>query len=75
MNLADYESAVMRDYIANAPYLRAEHVERRTFVKAGTVRVWASRGHVRTRRDSEGRTTYCVEDVDLKVNLGEDVSA
>jgi hypothetical protein len=70
MQLADYESAVMRDYIANAPYLRAEHIERRTFVKPGTVRVWVSRGHVRTRKDPEGRTTYCVEDVELRVNLG-----
>jgi cytochrome c553 len=70
MQLADYESAVMRDYISHAPYLRAEHIERRTFVKPGTVRVWASRGHVRTRKDPEGRTTYCVEDVELRVNLG-----
>lgn len=74
MQLADYESAVMRDYIANAPYLRAEHVERRTLVKPGTVRQWASRGHVRTRKDGEGRVTYCVEDVKARANLGEKVS-
>jgi hypothetical protein len=69
MGLADYQSAVMRDYIANAPYLLAEHIEQRTWVKPGTVRVWASRAdangmRVRTRRDSTDRATYCVEDVE-----------
>lgn len=69
---AQYRFAVMADHEQNADWLTAEAMERRTAVKAGTVRVWASKGWVKKRRHSE-RTEYAVADVAART--GDDTAA
>lgn len=69
---AQYRFAVMADHEQNADWLTAEAMERRTAVKAGTVRVWASKGWVKKRRHSE-RTEYAVADVAARA--GDDTAA
>jgi hypothetical protein len=62
---AQYQLAVKADYLSNATWLTDADMAVRTGVKAGTVRKWASEGHVRKRRHSE-RTEYAVEDVNAR---------
>lgn len=57
-----YRFAVQHLHREEATHLTDRDCEIRTGVKAGTVRVWANRGHVERRRDS-GRTLYSVVDV------------
>jgi hypothetical protein len=59
---AQYRFAVMHLHRESAEWLTDRDMEIRTGVKAGTVRVWARRGQVEKRRDSE-RTVYRVADV------------
>lgn len=59
-----YEQAVFRDYVQHAPYLELKYLHFQIQdVKPGTVKVWASRGHVKTRRNERDEMTYCVADV------------
>lgn len=62
----DYRRAVAELAAVNADWLTLEQVVDRTGAKGGTVKVWATRGRVRRRKDVEtGRTQYHVEDVRL----------
>jgi hypothetical protein len=62
---AEYWKAVEQDYQDNAEALHAEAIQRRTGVAIGTIRVWVSRGKVRTRgKDERGRVLYDVADVE-----------
>jgi hypothetical protein len=59
----DYRARVTDDYRANADKLTAPDIEAQYRVPAGTLRQWASRGHVRKRgRDDSGRMLYDVRD-------------
>lgn len=57
-----YRAAVLNLHNENAEWLTDTAMEIRTKVKAGTVRVWATRGEVSRKRD-QGRTVYSVADV------------
>lgn len=60
---ADYRLRVSDDYLAHAQRLTAEQMETQHGVKAGTVRVWATRELVAKRgKDQRGRTLYDVAD-------------
>lgn len=59
---AQYRYAVQQLHHEQAPELTDQDCAVRTGVKAGTIRVWATRGHVRRRR-VDGRVLYTVEDV------------
>ncbi len=60
---AQYRWAVAQLHLERADYLSGRDVQVKTGVKAGTVRVWANRGLVKTKRDA-GRTLYRVSDVE-----------
>lgn len=60
---AQYRFAVAHLHREEATELTDRDASIRTGVAAGTIRVWASRGHVGKRRDVEGRTLYVVADV------------
>lgn len=57
-----YRTAVLAMHNAEAKWLTDTAMERRTGVKAGTVRVWANRGEIERKRES-GRMVYAVSDV------------
>lgn len=59
---AQYRFAVAHLHREEATHLTARDCEIRTGVRAGTVRVWASRGLVARRTDA-GRTLFAVDDV------------
>lgn len=70
---AHYNAEVMKHWVASADYLPGEFIEKRTNVPHGTVRVWAHRGHVRSKTalvtDGETereKTVYCVADVEAR---------
>ncbi|MCL2611960.1 MAG: hypothetical protein FWD95_01870 [Nocardioidaceae bacterium] len=63
-----YRFAVAHLHRESAEWLTAQEMEIRTGVKLGTVRVWATRGLVRKRRDSE-RTVFAVADVTRQAGL------
>jgi hypothetical protein len=60
---AQYRFAVMHLHREKATHLTDREMQLRTGVKAGTVRIWARRGHVERKRD-QGRTVYSVADVE-----------
>lgn len=62
---AQYEYAVTAYYVENSDWLSDVHMQARTGVKAGTVRVWAQRDLVAKRVDS-GRVVYSVADVEAR---------
>lgn len=59
-----YWNAVGAAYRAHAEAMTADDIEEQYGVTRGTLRVWASRGHVRKRgKDGNGRQRYDVADV------------
>lgn len=58
----EYRNRLGTDYIQHADWLRDHDMQQRTGIKAGTVREWASRGHV-AKRTHDGRVVYRVTDV------------
>lgn len=68
-----YRFAVMHLHRENADWLTDRDMEIRTGVRAGTVRVWCSRGEVRKRSDS-GRVVFNVEDVLRRADLTPEAS-
>jgi len=66
-SLEDYARAVSHAHYALADYLTLEDAAARTGVKPGTIKVWATRGRVRKKRDRDtGRMTYCVPDIEAR---------
>lgn len=72
---AHYDEAVFKDYVRNAPYLELKYVPKRVDdVKPGTVKVWASRNQVRTRRNARDEQTYCIEDIEARLTQPDEVA-
>jgi hypothetical protein len=61
-----YRFAVAHLHRSEATHLTDRDMELRTGIKAGTIRAWAKRDHVETKRDS-GRTLYAVADVEKRM--------
>jgi hypothetical protein len=65
--LKDYARAVSHAHYAFADYLLLDDAAARTGAKPGTIKVWATRGQVRKKRDRDtGRMTYCVPDIEAR---------
>lgn len=63
--LEDYSRAVAHAALMNADWLTIEDAVNRTGVKRGTIQAWATREHIRRRKDHEtGRTLYHVGDIE-----------
>jgi hypothetical protein len=72
----EYLAVVARDYQDHAEWLHAEAIEKRTGIAIGTIRVWVTRGKVRTGgNDSLGRRLYSVEDVERHAEGATSVTA
>lgn len=67
----EYALAVSAAYDASAVFRFQIDITRLTGVSRGTVQAWASRGHIRTRKES-GRVLYSV--VDVRNRLAENAS-
>lgn len=66
----DYRSKVAADYVEHSDRLTASQLATRLGVKAGTIRVWASRGKIRKRgRDHLGRQLYDVADTTRRATV------
>lgn len=64
----DYRRAVAQSHYLNAEWLPLEDACKRASAKPGTVKVWATRGHVRRRRDvATGVVVYHVGDIERRV--------
>lgn len=63
----DYRRAVAQSAFLNAEWLPLEDAIARTGAKRGTIQAWATRGHVRRRKDADtGRVTYNVGDIETR---------
>lgn len=70
----DYRRAVEQSAFLNAEWLPLEAAIARTSAKRGSIQGWATRGHVRRRKDADtGRTTYNVADIEAR--RGEDLAS
>lgn len=65
----EYQLAVKARYDEVAEYRLLPDVLRLTGAKRGSVQGWATKGHVRRRRDDSGRVTYNVPDVRARLRL------
>lgn len=73
--LADYARAVGNAHYAFAEYLTLDDAAARTGAKAGTIKVWATRGRVAKRLDKEsGRMMYRVADIEERLADSESVA-
>lgn len=62
---SDYRRAVAHAAFVSAEWLPIDDASARTGVKAGTIRVWATRDKVRKRPDADsGRTVYSITDIE-----------
>jgi hypothetical protein len=63
----DYRRAVAQSAFLNAEWLPLEDAIARTGAKRGSIQGWATRGHVRRRKDADsGRVTYNVGDIEAR---------
>jgi hypothetical protein len=63
----DYRRAVAQSAFLNAEWLPLEDAIARTGAKRGSIQAWATRGHVKRRKDADtGRVTYNVEDIEAR---------
>lgn len=70
----DYRRAVEQSAFLNAEWLPLEAAIARTGAKRGSIQGWATRNHVRRRKDADtGRTTYNVADIEAR--RGEDLAS
>jgi hypothetical protein len=68
----DYQRAVQWAHFIHAEYLPLEKCLERTGASRGSVTAWATRGHVRKRKDpGSGRVVYNVADVETRLASGE----
>jgi hypothetical protein len=64
----DYQRAVQWAHFIHAEYLPLEECLERTGASRGSVTGWATRGHVRKRKDpGSGRVVYNVADVETRM--------
>lgn len=74
-SLTDYARAVSHAHYAFAEWLNLEDAAQRTGVKAGTIKVWATRGKVRRERNKHsGRVAYNVPDIQARHAEEQDVA-
>lgn len=59
----EYQLAVRSTHDKVAQYRRLDDAARLTGAKPGTIKMWASRRHVRKGRDDSGRVTYNLGDI------------
>jgi hypothetical protein len=65
--IEDYRRAVAQSAFLNAEWLPLEDAIARTGAKRGSIQGWATRGHVRRRKDAEtGRVAYNVADIEAR---------
>jgi hypothetical protein len=65
--IEDYRRAVAQSAFLNAEWLPLEDAIARTGAKRGSIQGWATRGHVRRRKDADsGRVTYNVGDIEAR---------
>lgn len=65
-----YARMVYQAHLLHAEWLPVEDASARAVVPVGSVKAWAHRGHVRTRKDpSTGRTAYNVADVETRRDM------
>jgi len=70
-----YRNAVNYEAYLRAEWLPLDLAEMRSEAKGGTIKVWATRGQVRKRKDIEtGRMTYNMADVEARVSGEDDVA-
>lgn len=73
--LTDYARAVSHAHYAFSEWLTLEDAAQRTGAKAGTIKVWVTRGLVRRERNKHsGRVVYNVPDIQARLTDDEDVA-